>query len=227
MIVNEFVAALQNKDHVALSQCFTEECRLFDYCPSLVGRESAFIYGKRAIDTVSDTHLEYRVVAAEVEERHGFVVALLELEKKIDAEREDVHEVDVHFRDVTRHFLDHFLLDGKRFVSHDDGGFHHIDVIQLPEMLVDAFDERTVPFGRVRQIEFLGETVALAKPAWTLEYIFVVHADRDRPYIELDVLPRFDAKIHGVLLFFRSIFPHVGCHALRLRAPSDLSLIHI
>ena len=50
MIVNEFVAALQNKDHVALSQCFTEECRLFDYCPSLVGRESAFIYGKRAID---------------------------------------------------------------------------------------------------------------------------------------------------------------------------------
>ena len=164
---------------------------------------------------------EYRVVAAEVEERHGFVVALLELEKKIDAEREDVHEVDVHFRDVTRHFLDHFLLDGKRFVSHDDGGFHHIDVIQLPEMLVDAFDERTVPFGRVRQIEFLGETVALAKPAWTLEYIFVVHADRDRPYIELDVLPRFDAKIHCVLLFFRSIFPHVGCHALRLRAPSD------
>ena len=50
MIVNEFVAALQNKYHVALSQCFTEECRLFDYCPSLVGRESAFIYGKRAID---------------------------------------------------------------------------------------------------------------------------------------------------------------------------------
>ena len=48
---------------------------------------------------------EYRVVAAEVEERHGFVVALLELEKKIDAEREDVHEVDVHFRDVTRHCL--------------------------------------------------------------------------------------------------------------------------
>ena len=36
--------------NLALSQCFTEECRLFDYCPSLVGRESAFIYGKRAID---------------------------------------------------------------------------------------------------------------------------------------------------------------------------------
>ena len=50
MIVNEFVTALQNKDHVALSRCFTEECRLFDYCPASTGQDNSFIYGPRAVD---------------------------------------------------------------------------------------------------------------------------------------------------------------------------------
>lgn len=50
MVINDFVNAMQNKDTKALSECFSEWCRLFDYCPSLVGRENSFTYGKHAID---------------------------------------------------------------------------------------------------------------------------------------------------------------------------------
>ena len=50
MIIQAFVEAMQNKDHEALAECFTETCRLFDYCPQLVGLENFYTYGKRAID---------------------------------------------------------------------------------------------------------------------------------------------------------------------------------
>lgn len=50
MIIQDFVDAMQKKDHKALSECFTETCRLFDYCPQLVGLENFYIYGKRAVD---------------------------------------------------------------------------------------------------------------------------------------------------------------------------------
>lgn len=50
MVINDFVAAMQTKDHKALAACFTEECRLVDYCPSLVKRENAFLYGRNAIE---------------------------------------------------------------------------------------------------------------------------------------------------------------------------------
>lgn len=50
MIINDFVDAMQKKDHKALSECFTDSCRLFDYCPQLVGLENFYTYGKRAID---------------------------------------------------------------------------------------------------------------------------------------------------------------------------------
>ncbi|MEG0505459.1 MAG: hypothetical protein RR547_12490, partial [Raoultibacter sp.] len=48
--INDFVDAMLAKDHKALAACFTEECRLVDYCPSLVKRESAFLYGRNAIE---------------------------------------------------------------------------------------------------------------------------------------------------------------------------------
>ncbi|MEG0217648.1 MAG: hypothetical protein RR572_03645 [Raoultibacter sp.] len=50
MIISDFVDAMTAKDHVALANCFTDTCRLFDYCPQGVGLENSYIYGKRAID---------------------------------------------------------------------------------------------------------------------------------------------------------------------------------
>lgn len=50
MVINDFVAAMQAKDHRALAACFTEECRLVDYCPSLVKRQNAFLYGRNSIE---------------------------------------------------------------------------------------------------------------------------------------------------------------------------------
>lgn len=50
MVINDFVAAMQSKDHQALAACFAEECRLVDYCPSQVKRPNAFLYGRNAIE---------------------------------------------------------------------------------------------------------------------------------------------------------------------------------
>ena len=45
MVINDFVSAMQSKDHEALAACFAEECRLFDYCPSVVKRHNKFMFG--------------------------------------------------------------------------------------------------------------------------------------------------------------------------------------
>ena len=50
MMIADFSRAMENKDHKALSDCFAEQCRLFDYCPAGVGKENFYIYGKRAVD---------------------------------------------------------------------------------------------------------------------------------------------------------------------------------
>ena len=50
MMIWDYINAMENKDYVALSKCFSENCRLFDYCPGNIGQENFFIYGQRAID---------------------------------------------------------------------------------------------------------------------------------------------------------------------------------
>ena len=40
MVINDFVSAMQSKDHEALAACSAEECSLFDYCPSVVKRKN-------------------------------------------------------------------------------------------------------------------------------------------------------------------------------------------
>ena len=50
MIIADFIKAMTNKDYRALSQCFSDNCRLFDYCPSSIGKDNSFIYGPRAVD---------------------------------------------------------------------------------------------------------------------------------------------------------------------------------
>ena len=50
MVINDFVSAMQSKDHEALAACFAEECRLFDYCPSVVKRQNSFLFGRNAIE---------------------------------------------------------------------------------------------------------------------------------------------------------------------------------
>lgn len=50
MVINDFVAAMQNKDYEALAACFAQDSRLFDYCPSVVKRENSFLFGRNAIE---------------------------------------------------------------------------------------------------------------------------------------------------------------------------------
>jgi hypothetical protein len=50
MIIADYAHAMENKDYVALSNCFADYCRLFDYCPGGMGRENFYIYGRKAVD---------------------------------------------------------------------------------------------------------------------------------------------------------------------------------
>lgn len=50
MMIQSYVSAMKKKDYDALAQCFSDKCSLFDYCPAVVGKDNAFLYGKRAVD---------------------------------------------------------------------------------------------------------------------------------------------------------------------------------
>ena len=50
MIIADYKRAMETKNYKALSECFDEHCRLFDYCPAGAGQENFYIYGKQAID---------------------------------------------------------------------------------------------------------------------------------------------------------------------------------
>lgn len=50
MIIADFVNAMERKDYKAMSECFSDACRLFDYCPLRVKNENYYIYGKWAVD---------------------------------------------------------------------------------------------------------------------------------------------------------------------------------
>ena len=50
MLIADFSKAMENKDYKALSRCFAERCRMYDYCPAGAGEENYYIYGNRAVD---------------------------------------------------------------------------------------------------------------------------------------------------------------------------------
>lgn len=50
MVIADYRNAMEKKDYVALSNCFSDQCRLFDYCPAGIGRENFYIYGRKAVD---------------------------------------------------------------------------------------------------------------------------------------------------------------------------------
>lgn len=50
MMIKQFIDAMTAKDYTALSQCFCDQSRMFDYCPSVRSLPNYFVYGARAID---------------------------------------------------------------------------------------------------------------------------------------------------------------------------------
>ena len=50
MVIADYTNAAESKDYVALSNCFSDHCRLFDYCPAGIGQENFYIYGRKAVD---------------------------------------------------------------------------------------------------------------------------------------------------------------------------------
>lgn len=50
MVLADLAQAMERKDYMALSKCFTEDAQLFDYCPALAGKDSFHVCGRRAIE---------------------------------------------------------------------------------------------------------------------------------------------------------------------------------
>jgi ketosteroid isomerase-like protein len=49
-MIEKVMNALTEKDAGALAECFSEDCRYFDYCPSSNGEQNYFIYGRACIE---------------------------------------------------------------------------------------------------------------------------------------------------------------------------------
>jgi hypothetical protein len=49
-MIGKVLKALTEKDCVTLAACFTENCTYIDYCPSLNGMPSSFIYGSACME---------------------------------------------------------------------------------------------------------------------------------------------------------------------------------
>ena len=50
MIIADFINAMQAKDYKGMSRCFSDGCRLFDYCPLRIKNENYYIYGRWAVE---------------------------------------------------------------------------------------------------------------------------------------------------------------------------------
>jgi hypothetical protein len=49
-MIRKIIRALTEKDYIALSQCFSENCKYFDYCPSQNGEANYFVYGSDCVE---------------------------------------------------------------------------------------------------------------------------------------------------------------------------------
>lgn len=49
-MISAFLEALCCGDEVRLSQCFSEDGKLFDYCPCVNGEEANIVYGRSGIE---------------------------------------------------------------------------------------------------------------------------------------------------------------------------------
>jgi len=49
-MINRILQALYSKDYTALSKCFAKNCKYFDYCPSLSGKDNYFVYGRDMVE---------------------------------------------------------------------------------------------------------------------------------------------------------------------------------
>lgn len=49
-MIKRILKALEAQDYRGLADCFSVDCRYFDYCPSLNGEENYFVYGREAVE---------------------------------------------------------------------------------------------------------------------------------------------------------------------------------
>jgi hypothetical protein len=49
-MIRKLMKALTEKDYKAMAECFSENCKYFDYCPSLNGEQNYFVYGSDCVE---------------------------------------------------------------------------------------------------------------------------------------------------------------------------------
>lgn len=49
-MIEKVISALMERDAVTLASYFSENCKYFDYCPSLNGESNTFIYGSAGLE---------------------------------------------------------------------------------------------------------------------------------------------------------------------------------
>ena len=49
-MIEKALKALSDMDYITFAECFSEDCKYFDYCPSCNGNENYFVYGSACIE---------------------------------------------------------------------------------------------------------------------------------------------------------------------------------
>ncbi len=49
-MINQYIDAMVAQDHMALATCFSERCRLFDYCPGENNMQNFHVCGRTAVE---------------------------------------------------------------------------------------------------------------------------------------------------------------------------------
>ena len=49
-MIAKVLTAMIEKDYKGLAECFSKDCRYFDYCPSVNGGDNYFVYGREAVE---------------------------------------------------------------------------------------------------------------------------------------------------------------------------------
>lgn len=49
-MIEKALKALVDMDWKAFSECFSEDCKYHDYCPSMSGKDNWFVYGRASVE---------------------------------------------------------------------------------------------------------------------------------------------------------------------------------
>lgn len=49
-MIHKLLDTMYKRDYYGMAECFAQDCKYHDYCPSLNGKDNYFVYGRKAVE---------------------------------------------------------------------------------------------------------------------------------------------------------------------------------